>query len=119
MEESKRITRMENENTPEKESQVQKTEEDKVAMMCWENMDGSLAEEPNEETGSQNGRANNDMETPKYEEEHADCTLHMGSQLKILIKEFSWGMEDNTSTLATQETARQKLVYITNLEKDS
>ena len=27
-------------------------------------------------------------------------------------------MEDDTSTLNTQETAQQQLVYITNLEKD-
>ena len=35
-----------------------------------------------------------------------------------MIEEFSWGMEDDTSTLNTQETAQQHLVYITNLEKD-
>ena len=82
MEESKTIARMENENRHEKEFQVQETEEDKVVMMCWENMDGSLAEEPNEETDSQNGRADDETEKPKYEEEHADCTLDMGNQLK-------------------------------------
>ena len=36
-----------------------------------------------------------------------------------MIKEFSWGTEDDVSMLATQETAQQKLVYITNLEEDS
>ena len=56
---------MENEKRPEKESQLQETEEDEVAMMCWENMDGSLAEEPNEETGGQNERADDKMEKPK------------------------------------------------------
>ena len=39
VEESKTIIRMKNENRPEKESQAQETEEDEVAMMCWENMD--------------------------------------------------------------------------------
>ena len=58
--------------------QAQETEGDGVAMMCWENLEGFLAEEPNEETGSQDGRADNDMEKPKYEEEHADHTLHTG-----------------------------------------
>ena len=37
---------------------------------------------------------------------------------KLSIEDFSWGMEDGTSTLDTQETAQQQLVYITNLEKD-
>ena len=76
-----------------------------------------MAEEPNEETGNQDGRANDDM--TKYEEEHVNRTLHMGNQLKISIEEFSWGSEDNVSTLNTQEIAQQQLVYITNLEKDS
>ena len=76
MEESKTITRMESENRPEKDFQVQETEEDEVAMMCWENSEGSLAEEPYEETGNQDGRADDKIEKPKYEEEHADPTLH-------------------------------------------
>ena len=42
-------------------------------------MDGSLAEEPNEETGGQNERADDKMEKPKDEEEHADSTLHTGN----------------------------------------
>ena len=79
MEESKTIARMENENRPEKELQPQETEENEVAMMCWENMDGFLAEEPTEETGSQNGRANDEMEKPNNEEEYANHTLHMGN----------------------------------------
>ena len=70
---------MENENWPEKEFQGQETEEIEVAMMCWENMESSLAEEPNEETGSQNGRADDEMEKPKYEEEHANHTIHTGN----------------------------------------
>ena len=43
------------------ELQLQETEEDKVMMMCWENMDGFLAEEPNEETGNLDERADNKM----------------------------------------------------------
>ena len=34
------------------------------------------------------------------------------------MKEFSWGMEDDTSILNTQDTAQQQIVYITNLEDD-
>ena len=97
---------------------MQETEEDEVEMMCWENSEGSLAEEPNKETDDQDGRADNETKKPKHEEEHASSTLHIGNQLKISIKEFSWGTEDNVSMLNTQETAQQKLVYITNLAKD-
>ena len=81
---------MEHENRPEKGSQVQETEEDKVVMMWWENMDGPLVEEPNEEIGNQNERADNETEKPKDEEEHANSTLHTGNQLKISIEDFSW-----------------------------
>ena len=64
-------------------------------MTHWENSEGSLVEEPNKETDVQDGRADNEMQKSKDEEEHANSTLHMGNQLKISIKEFSWGMEDN------------------------
>ena len=47
MEESKTITRLESENRPENDCQVEETEKDKVAMMCWDNSEGSLVEEPN------------------------------------------------------------------------
>ena len=110
---------MENENRPKKDFQAQETEEVKVAMICWKNLEGFLAEEPNEEKGNQDGRADDKMEKPRDEEEHADPTLHTGNQLKISIQVFSWGMEDDALMLDTQETAQQKLVYITNLEKDS
>ena len=110
---------MESKNRPEKDFQVQETEEDKVVMMCWENLEGFLAKEPNKEIGNQNGGADDKMEKPTDEEEHADSTLHTDNQLKILIKEFSWGTEDDMSMLNTQETAQQQLVYITNLEKDT
>ena len=101
---------------------MQETDRDEVAIMCWENLEGFLAEEPNKETNGQDERPDDEMEKPKYEEaleEHANHTLHIGNQLKISIKEFSSGMEDDASMLTTQETAQQKLMYITNLEKDS
>ena len=79
MEESKPIARKENENMSEKDFQVQETEGNEVAMMSWENLEIFLAEEPNEETGSQDGRADDEMEKSKYEEEYADHTLHTGN----------------------------------------
>ena len=56
------------------------------------------------------------MQKQKHEEERVEPTLNTGNQLKILIEEFSWETEDNRSTLDTQETEQQELVYITNLE---
>ena len=86
MEESKTVARMESENRPEKDFQAQETEEDEAVMMCWENLEGFLAEEPNKETGNQDGRADDEMEKPKDEEEQADSALPTGNQLKLLIK---------------------------------
>ena len=78
-EESKTIARLESENRPEENHQVEETEEDKVVMMCWENSEGSLVEEPNKETDNQEGRDDNEMQKPKDEEAHVDSTLHTGS----------------------------------------
>ena len=54
------------------------TEQDEVMMMCWENSEGSLVEEPNNETHNHDGRADDNMQKPKDEEEHANSTLHTG-----------------------------------------
>ena len=58
------------------------------------------------------------MQKQKDEEEHVNSTLHTGNQLKISIKEFSWGMEDNALMLDTQEMAKWQLVCINHLEND-
>ena len=42
----------------------------------------------------------------------------MGNQLRLSIKDIRWETEENGSTLDTQETEQQQLVYITNLEDD-
>ena len=97
---------------------MDETGEIKVAMMCWENSEGSLVKEFYKETDDQEERADEEMQKLKDEEEHVNCTQHTGNQLKILIEEFSWGTEDDTLMLDTQETAQQQLVYITNLEND-
>ena len=79
MKESKTVTRKENENRPEKDFQAQETDRVEEEMMCWEKLEDFLAEEPNKETSSQDERADNKMEKPKYEEaqeEHAVPTLH-------------------------------------------
>ena len=61
MEESKTITRLESKNRSEKDHQVEETEEIEATMMCWENLEGSLVEEPDKETDNQEGRADDEM----------------------------------------------------------
>ena len=73
-----------------------------------------MVDEPNKETDVQGGRADTEMQKSKDEEEHANSTLHMSNQLRILIKDFSWGMEDDASILDTQEKAQHKLVLWMN-----
>ena len=97
---------MESENKPEKDCQAEETKKDKVAMMCWENSEVSLVEEPNKKTDNQEGRADDEMEKPKDEEDHVNSRLQTGNRLKLSIKEFSWGIEDNASTLNTQEATQ-------------
>ena len=46
MKESKTITRLESKTRPEKYCQAEGTEEIKTVMMCWENSEGPLVEEP-------------------------------------------------------------------------
>ena len=61
MEESKTIEGLESENRHEKDYQAEETKKDKVVMMCWENSEGSLVEEPNKKTDDQEGRADDKM----------------------------------------------------------
>ena len=44
-------------------------------MMCWENSEGSLVKEPD----NQEGRVDKEMQKQKDEEEHVNSTLHTGS----------------------------------------
>ena len=44
---------------------MEETEETEAAMMCWENLEGSLVEEPDNETDDQEGRADNEMKNKK------------------------------------------------------
>ena len=42
----------------------------------------------------------------------------MGNQLKILVEELKLGVDDDASTLATQETSVKNLVYIMNIQAE-
>ena len=86
------------------------------AIMCWESTSNFLEEEPHKEPEKVAKKPVKKMEKPKHEEEHVEPTLNTGNQLKILIEEFSWEREDDGSTLVTEETEQQEIVYIMNLE---
>ena len=70
---------LESKNRPEKDHQVDETEEIKVVMMCWENSAGSLGKEPYKETDDQEESADKEMQKLKDEEEHVNSTLHTGN----------------------------------------
>ena len=105
---SKTIARLESKNRHEKDYQVAETEEIKVVMMYWENSEDSPGKEPYKETDAKEENPDEEMPKPKDEEEHVDSTLHTGNQLKISVKAFSWGMEDNALMLGTQETDQRE-----------
>ena len=85
-------------------------------MMCWEVLKGSPRKEPHEESENDGEKPVKKMQKQKDEEEHVEPTLNKGNQLKISIEEFSWETEGDRSTLDTQETEQQQLVYLMNLK---
>ena len=62
-------------------------------------------------TIGQDEDTNDDKEKQHNEEadeEHVESTVHMGNQLKLLVEELKLGVDDNASTLATQEILVKK-----------
>ena len=88
----------------------------KSAMMCWESTRDYTEEEPHKEPEKVAKKPVEKMEKQKHGEEHVKPILNTGNQQKISIEEFSWEKEDDGSTLETEETEQQEIVYITNLE---
>ena len=115
---SKTFARMESKNRPGKGKPTAESEENKTAVICWGNLKDSPGKEPHVESDNEGKKSVEKMQNSKDEEEQVNSTLYTGNQLKISIKEFSWETEDDGSTLDTQETGQQQLVYITNLEDD-
>ena len=50
------------------------------------------------------------------DEVHVESTVHTGNRLKIPVKELKLGVDDDASTLASQETSVKNLVYIMNIQ---
>ena len=53
------------------------------------------------------------------DEEHVESTVHMWNRLKMPAEELKLGVDDDTSTLTTQETSVKNLVYIMNIQEES
>ena len=114
---------MKDKNRPRKGNPTTENEENETAMMCWEALNDSLKKEPRKESDKEGEKPVKKMQQQKDEEEYVEPTLNTGNRLKISIEEFSWETEDDGSTLDSQETEQQQLVYIINLmgglQKDS
>ena len=52
------------------------------------------------------------------DEDHIESTVYTGNQLKVPVEELKLGVDDDTSTLATEETSVENLVYITNIQEE-
>ena len=94
------------------------TKKDNVesAMMCWESTESLAEKEHCKEPEKMANKPVKTTEKQKHEEEHVEPTLNTGNQLKISIEEFSWEREGDGSTLGTEESEQQEVVYIMNLE---
>ena len=86
------------------------------AMMCWEPTNNLSEENPHEEPEKVTKKPVEKTEKQKHGEEHVRPTLDTGSEVNILIKEFSWEREADGSTLEMEENDQQQIVYILNLE---
>ena len=76
---SKTITRMESKNRPGKGKPTAESEENKAAMMCWENLKDSPGKEPHEESENEGEKSIEMTQNSKDEEEHVSSTLHTGN----------------------------------------
>ena len=95
-------------NWTRKGFQTNEDEGVKSAMMCWENLEDSAQEKQTRKRIGQDEDTNDDKEKQNNEEaneEHVKSTVHMGNQLKIPVEELKLGVDDDASTLATQETS--------------
>ena len=97
---------------------LMKTSEEpsETAMMCWESLDDSEHASKKRKMPAQDeetsGKANEmDDKTPTM----PTCTTNMVRHLNKPVGELRLGADDDTSTLATQETSVKNLVYITNM----
>ena len=89
-------------------------------MMCWESLDDSEQASMKRKMIGQDKQTNDDKEMQANEmddEKHTKCTVYMGNRLNIPVEKMKFRIDDNASTLATQETSVKNLLYITNIQE--
>ena len=99
-----------NGETPTKTSE----ESNKTAMMCWESLDDSEQASKKQKTHAQDNETN-DKADDMDDKTHTKHTTNMGKHLNIPVSALRLAADDDTLTLATQETSAKNLVYITNM----
>ena len=86
------------------------------AMMCCEPTSNLTEEKTHTEPEKVTKKPVEKTGKQKHGEEYVGPTLDTSSRLNISIEEFSWVREADASTLETEESDQQEVVYITNLE---
>ena len=89
-------------------------ESNKSAMMCWESLDDSEQASKKRKMHAQDEETNNKADEIN-DKTHTRRTTNMGKHLNIPVGELRLGADNDTSTLASQETSARNLVYITNM----
>ena len=74
------------------------------AMMCWESLDESEQTCKKRKTHAQYEETN-DKADEMDDKMHTKCTANTGIQLNIPVDDLKLGADNDTSTLATQETS--------------
>ena len=108
-------------NWPRKHFQINENKSVESAMMCWENLEDSEQEAKTKKMIGRDKETNDDKEKQDDkmdDKEHVESTVYMGNQLKIPVEELKLGVDDDVSTLATQETLVKNSVYITNIQEE-
>ena len=105
---------------PRKCFQIDENKNYKSAMMCWESMEDSKQESKKRKTIARDEEMNDDKEKRDDEmddKKHIQHTVYMGNRLNIPVEELKLGVDDDASTLATQETLVENLVFIMNIQE--
>ena len=84
------------------------------AMMCWESLDESEPTSKKRKTLCQE-EATNDPSDKIDDDPHTQRTANKGVGSIIPVNDLQLGIDDDASTLATQETLSKNLVYVTNI----
>ena len=98
--------------TPTKTSE----ESNETAMMCWESLDDPEQASKKQKMYAQDDKTNdNDNEIDEKTPTVSKHTTTIEKHLNIPVSELRLGADDDTSTLATQETPAKNIVYIMNM----